>query len=56
MRRWFAFVVRLLSVLRVRRFAAPPGFRWPTLPPVALGCRAAVRKVKIGNAVREAYS
>jgi hypothetical protein len=41
----------VLVVLRVRRFAAPPGFRRPTLPPVAWGCRAAVRKVKSRDAI-----
>ena len=46
MRRWFAFVVRLPSVLRVRRFAALSGFRWPTLPPVAWAFRAAGFKIK----------
>ena len=46
MRRWFAFMVRLPSALRVRRFAALSGFRWPTLPPVTSGCRAADVKIK----------
>jgi hypothetical protein len=51
MRNEVMFVIRMSLVLRVRLFAAFPGFRRPTLPPVASACRAAVRKVKIENAV-----
>ena len=53
MGRWFVFVVRVPSVLRVRRFAALPGFRWPTVPPVASGFRAADCKIKINYRGRD---